>query len=134
MECNSWNGFEKMIYLLFERWCGRWSHSWSTYSSTWSSSSNCNYDGAIKKATTTTYTPSRLRSKSWWWSWWQWRIGSLCFSCRLGTCETCRCHSTPQMARGYEWRIVGDWEKQYMTAHWSSKRTQSDWCEVGVQD
>jgi len=24
------------------------------------------------------------------------------FSCRFTTCESCRCHSKPQMARGYE--------------------------------
>ncbi|XP_068466311.1 uncharacterized protein [Phaseolus vulgaris] len=27
---------------------------------------------------------------------------------RIRTCETCRCHSTPQMARGYERRIDGN--------------------------
>ena len=48
--------------------------------STWSCNSSCNYDGATKKAATTiTCISSRLCSKSWWWSWWQWRFGSLCF-------------------------------------------------------
>ena len=95
------NGMQQLKWIrkndIFTFWMMMWnmSHSWSTCSSTWNCSSNCNYDGATKKATTTTCTSSRLRSKSWWWSWWQWRFGSLCFSCRFRTRETCRCHSTP---------------------------------------
>ena len=32
--------------------------------------------------------------------------------------ETCKFHSTPQMAKDYEWRIDGDWEKKYHDSNW----------------